>query len=57
MKLRVLKGTNQIGGCITEIVSDKGTKIIIDLGEDLPDDNSLKSENPNIDGLTTGNKK
>ena len=57
MKLRVLKGTDQIGGCITEIVSDKGTKIIIDLGEDLPDDNSLKCENPNIDGLTTGNKK
>ena len=57
MKLRVLKGTNQIGGCITEIVSYKLNKIIIDLGEDLPDDNSLKSENPNIDGLTTGNKK
>ena len=37
--------------------SDGYTKIIIDLGEDLPDDNSLKSENPNIDGLTTGNKK
>lgn len=46
MKLRVLKGTNQIGGCITEIVSDKGTKIIIDLGEDLPDDNSLKVKIP-----------
>lgn len=57
MKLRILKGTNQIGGCITEIVSDKGTKIIIDLGEDLPDDNATKIENPNIDGLTTGKKK
>lgn len=57
MKLRILKGTNQIGGCITEIVSDKGTKIIIDLGEDLPDDNVSKCENPNIDGLTIGEKK
>ena len=57
MKLRILKGTNQIGGCITEIISDKGTKIIIDLGEDLPDDNVSKYENPNIDGLTIGNKK
>lgn len=57
MKLRILKGTNQIGGCITEIISDKGTKIIIDLGEDLPDENISKCENPNIDGLTTGKKK
>ena len=58
MKVRILKGTNQIGGCITEIVSDSGTKIIIDLGEDLPSVNScLKNVNPNIDGLTTGDKK
>ena len=58
MKVRVLKGTNQIGGCITEIMSDKGTKIIIDFGEDLPDDNVItKKENPNIPGLTTGSKK
>lgn len=56
MKLRILKGTNKIGGCITEIESKKGTKIIIDLGEDLPDDNAPKSENPNIDGLTIGEK-
>ena len=34
MKLRILKGTNQIGGCITEI-STGHTKIIIDFGEDL----------------------
>ena len=57
MKLRILKGTNQIGGCITEIVSNKGTKIIIDLGEDLPDDNVSKPKNPNIYGLTIGEKK
>lgn len=57
MKLKILKGTSEIGGCITEIVSNKGTRIIIDLGEDLPDDNVSKCENPNIDGLTIGDKK
>jgi len=56
MEVKILKGTNQIGGCITEITSNKGTKIIIDFGEDLPDDNTNSHcENPNIDGLTTGN--
>ena len=35
MKVKILKGTTQIGGCITEITSNKGTKIIIDFGEDL----------------------
>ena len=57
MEVKILKGTNQIGGCITEIKSNKGTKIIIDFGEDLPDDNvNSHCENPNIDGLTVGNK-
>lgn len=57
MEVKILKGTNQIGGCITEITSNKGTKIIIDFGEDLPDDNTNSHcENPNIEGLTTGNK-
>lgn len=58
MSVRILKGTNQIGGCITEISSKKGTRIIIDFGDDLPDDNTkVKSENPNFDGLTVGTKK
>ena len=35
MEVKIIKGLNQIGGCITEITSDKGTKIIIDFGEDL----------------------
>ena len=34
MKIRILKGTNQIGGVFTEITSEKA-KIIIDFGEDL----------------------
>ncbi len=47
MEVRIIKGTNQIGGCITEIKSSKGTKIIIDYGENL--DNT---EQTSIEGLT-----
>lgn len=58
MKVRIIKGTNQIGGCITEVTSNNGTKIIIDFGEDLVDDNEKEpKQNPNIDGLTFGTKK
>ena len=57
MKVKVIKGTDQIGGCVTEIES-KDARIIIDFGEDLPnDDKKEKHENPMIDGLTTGIKK
>ena len=35
MRITVYRG-NQIGGCITEIVSAAGTKIFIDLGHNLP---------------------
>ncbi len=50
MKVKIIKGTNQIGGCITEITSEKGTKIIIDFGEDLVE----KKIPVEIEGLTTG---
>ena len=36
MKIKVHRGANQIGGCITEIESASGTRIIIDLGHNLP---------------------
>ena len=36
MKVIIHRGAHQIGGCITEVQSDKGTKIIIDIGENLP---------------------
>lgn len=49
MKVRIIKGTSQIGGCITEITCNK-TKIIIDYGEDL-EDNNVSFE---LDGLTKG---
>ena len=38
MKIRIIKGTNQIGGTITEITWSKGTKILIDFGKDLDTD-------------------
>lgn len=53
MKVKILKGTNQIGGCISRI-STKNTRIIIDLGEDLIDERINTHVNPNIDGLTIG---
>lgn len=49
MEVRIIKGTNQIGGCITEI-SSGNTKIIIDFGDDL-DESKDKFE---LDGLTKG---
>ena len=52
MEIRIIKGTNQIGGCITEITS-KTTKILIDFGTDLEDDKELFE----LDGLTYGKSK
>ena len=37
MRITIPRGINQIGGCITEIQSSSGTKILIDLGHNLPD--------------------
>ena len=51
MEIRILKGTNQIGGAFTEITTKKG-RIIIDFGQDL--DNEKKLED--IEGLTKGKK-
>ncbi len=36
MKIRIHRGAHQIGGCITEIQSVSGTRILIDLGHNLP---------------------
>ena len=49
MQVKILKGTNQIGGVFTEI-SSKEAKIIIDFGDDLDGVKRLE----NIEGLTTG---
>lgn len=44
MKIRIHRGANQIGGCITEIQSDSGTRILIDLGHNLPCEPEQKDE-------------
>lgn len=37
MNIIIHRGIDQIGGCITEIESNNGTKILIDLGHNLPE--------------------
>lgn len=36
MRYRILRGSNQIGGSITEIETDAGTRVWVDFGRDLP---------------------
>lgn len=49
MEVKIIKGLNQIGGCITEIKCDN-TRIIIDFGDELEDN----KETFELDGLTYG---
>ena len=51
MKLTIHRGTNQIGGCVTEI-EHNGYRVFIDFGEQLP--GAPVSELPAIEGLTCG---
>jgi ribonuclease J len=51
VKLTIHRGTNQIGGCITEIESG-GYRVFIDFGEQLP--GTASKDLPSIDGLTYG---
>jgi ribonuclease J len=53
MKITIHKGTNQIGGCVTEIESN-GYKIFVDFGEQLPGVGNENNQLPQIDGLTSG---
>jgi len=52
MKLKIHRGTNQIGGNIIEI-SSAGTRIILDCGRNLPPLDA-PDDNIDIDGLTSG---
>ena len=57
MKIRIHRGANQIGGCITEIQSEGGTRILIDLGHNLPGQSGEVDEfdNPaNLSALLEG---
>jgi ribonuclease J len=53
MKITIHRGTNQIGGCITEIESN-GYKVFIDFGEQLQGVESNNKQLLEIDGLTCG---
>lgn len=44
MKITIHRGINQIGGCITEISTNK-TRILIDLGQNLPDGEGIVDDN------------
>jgi len=58
MHITIHRGIDQIGGCITEIESKKGTKILIDLGHNLPEGDAPavdKYDNPQeLDRLLRG---
>lgn len=57
MQIKIYNG-NQIGGCVTTIESSKGTRIAIDIGENLPSTKKEKKDDLKIEGLTIeGNKK
>jgi len=53
MRITIHRGTNQIGGCVTEIESN-GYKVFIDFGEQLPGCVNYDDQLPQIDGLTRG---
>lgn len=58
MKITIHRGINQIGGCITKVQSASGTKILIDLGHNLPDAESPVEDEydvpENLDRLLDG---
>ena len=52
MRITIHRGTDQIGGCVTEYEYD-GWKLFVDYGEQLP--GASKSEVPlEVEGLTKG---
>lgn len=58
MTITIHRGIDQIGGCITEIASASGTKVLIDLGHNLPEGDDVaydKYDNSkNLDELLDG---
>lgn len=53
MEIKVHRGTHQIGGCITEIKTEKA-RIIIDMGAELPTVENKEIRDIEIDGVTVG---
>ncbi len=53
MKIIIHRGINQIGGCITEIAT-KTTRILIDLGQNLPDgEGAVHDDFANLESVET----
>jgi len=53
MQILIHRGINQIGGCITEIATDT-TRILIDLGQNLPDGEGVVQDDlANLDSVKT----
>jgi len=51
MRITIHRGIDQIGGCITEIATSKA-KILIDLGQNLPDsDGIVRDDLSNVDSI------
>jgi len=51
VKITIHRGINQIGGCITEITTNN-TRILIDLGQNLPDgDGNIKDDFANVETI------
>lgn len=53
MQIKIYRGTHQIGGCVTEIKTTQ-TRIIIDMGAELPNADRPESAPLKIDGVTQG---
>lgn len=54
MQIKIYRGTHQIGGCVAEIKTNN-SRIIIDMGEELPSANCIDYSPLEIDGVTVGN--
>ena len=54
MEIIIHRGTHQIGGCVTEIKS-KNTRVIIDMGSELPSAEPSDKPELSIEGVTKGN--
>ena len=52
MKISIKRGTKEIGGSAVEIISDKGQRIIVDLGLPLDAADTSPELLPDIKGLT-----
>lgn len=53
MQIKIYRGTHQIGGCITEIRT-QSSRIIIDIGEELPSSTQSAHSKIEIEGVTMG---